>query len=84
LATAAWLRHNEARGERLATFGLVLSLVLMQPLLFYMQQLAALGGTLYQFAFLLVVLAYRRWYLAPEAEEQAQAASAVAIGDRRQ
>jgi hypothetical protein len=46
-----------------ATLALVISLVLNQPLLFYLNQLAALGGALYQFAFLLIVLAYGRWYL---------------------
>lgn len=66
LATLAWLRHNEERGRRIVTFALVLSLVLNQPLLFYLNQLAALGGTLYQFVFLLIVLAYRRWYLENE------------------
>jgi 4-amino-4-deoxy-L-arabinose transferase-like glycosyltransferase len=63
LALIAWLRHREARGQRVATFALVLSLVLNQPLLFYMNQLAALAGTLYQFVFLLILLAYRRYYL---------------------
>jgi hypothetical protein len=35
----------------------------LQPLLFYMQQFAALSGTILQSAYLLVLLLYRRWYL---------------------
>lgn len=64
LALFNWLRGNEERGQKIATFALVLSLVLNQPLFFYLNQLAALGGTLYQFVFLLILLAYQRWYLA--------------------
>ncbi len=67
-ATFVWLRGKEERGQKIATFALVISLVLLQPLLFYMNQIAALSGTLYQFVFLLILLAYRRWYL--EAESQ--------------
>lgn len=63
LALFTWLRHHEERGQKVATLALVISLVLNQPLLFYLNQLAALGGALYQFAFLLIVLAYGRWYL---------------------
>jgi hypothetical protein len=63
IATGAWLRHREVRGKKVAMLGLTLSLVLMQPLLFYINQLSALAGTLQQFFFLLVLLAYDRWYL---------------------
>jgi hypothetical protein len=66
LALFAWLRGNEERGQKIATLALIIALVLNQPLLFYLNQLAALGGTLYLFAFLLILLAYRRWYLASE------------------
>ncbi|HET6444746.1 MAG TPA: hypothetical protein VFI27_09230 [candidate division Zixibacteria bacterium] len=68
LATIAWLRHNEERGQKVATFALILSLVISQPLLFYLNQLSALGGTLYQFVLLLILLAYRRWYLEGEGQ----------------
>jgi hypothetical protein len=67
--TFAWLRGNEERGQKVATFALVLTLVLLQPLLFYMNQFAALGGALYQFAFLLILTAYHRWYLAGEGQQ---------------
>ena len=62
-ATFTWLRGDEQRGQKFAALAMVISLVLLQPLLFYMNQMAALGGTLYQFAILLTVIAYGRWYL---------------------
>jgi hypothetical protein len=62
-AAVAWLRGNEERGQKVATLALVVSLVILQPLLFYMQQFAALSGTVFQFFYLLVLQSYRRWYL---------------------
>lgn len=67
-ATFAWLRGNEERGQKVATFALVISLVILQPLLFYMQQFAALSGTIMQSIYLLVLLLYRRWYLEGEVQ----------------
>ena len=64
----AWLRGNEDRGQKISTFALVIALVLIQPLSFYMNQFAALTGTLYQFTLLLIIIAYRRWYLEAENE----------------
>jgi hypothetical protein len=65
-ATFFWLRRNEERGLKVAIFTMVISLVVLQPLLFYMQQFAALSGTLTQSIYLLILLSYRRWYLEPE------------------
>jgi hypothetical protein len=62
-ATFSWLRGNEERGQKVATFALVIALVILQPLLFYMQQFAALSGTIMQSIYLLLLLLYRRWYL---------------------
>lgn len=63
VATFGWFRGKEERGIKVGTFALVVSLVLLQPLLFYMQQFAALSGTLLQFFYLIILLFYRRWYL---------------------
>ena len=65
-ATFSWLRRNEERGLKAAIFTMVISLVVLQPLLFYMQQFAALSGTVMQSVYLLVLLSYRRWYMEPE------------------
>lgn len=62
-ATFSWLRGQEERGQKVATFALVIALVILQPLLFYMQQFAALSGTILQSIYLLFLLLYRRWYL---------------------
>lgn len=66
LATIAWLRGNEERGLKIATFALVIALVVLQPLLFYMQQFAALTGTIIQAFYLVVLQFYNRWYLQGE------------------
>lgn len=63
LAVTAWLTRNEERGLRFAVIGFLLSLVGLQTLYFYLSQFSALTTTLIQFAFLLILLAYRRWHL---------------------
>jgi hypothetical protein len=65
-ALVAWLAKREGLGLNLAISGLLLSLVALQTLYFYLSQFSAVGATLVQLAFLLVMLAYRRWYLVQE------------------
>jgi hypothetical protein len=65
-ATVIWLRGNEERGQKVATFSLIFSLVAAQPLIFYVQQMAAFSGTVLHFIYLLILLAYARSYLQGE------------------
>ena len=62
-ALIAWLTSNEELGLNLAIAGFLLSLVALQTLYFYLSQFSALTTTLLQLVFLLVLLAYRGWYL---------------------
>jgi hypothetical protein len=62
-AIAAWLSGNEKAGLKFAVIGFILSLVALQSIYFYLSQFAAITVTLIQLAFLLILLAYRRWYL---------------------
>jgi len=63
LALIVWLTGNEERGLRFAVIGFLLSLVALQTLYFYLSQFAAITATLLQLILLLILLAYRRWYL---------------------
>ena len=63
VAVIAWLIGNEELGMKFALFGFLLSLVALQSLYFYLSQFAAVTMTLIQLVFLLILLAYRRWYL---------------------
>jgi hypothetical protein len=63
IALLTWLVGNEERGLRFAISGFLLSLVALQTLYFYLSQFAAITVTLLQLLFLLILLAYRRWYL---------------------
>ncbi|MFC2015442.1 hypothetical protein ACFLUM_00750 [Chloroflexota bacterium] len=63
VALFAWLAGREDLGLKLAVSGFLLSLVALQTLYFYLSQFSAITATLLQLAFLLVLLAYRRWYL---------------------
>ena len=58
----AWLTGNEERGLKFAVIGFLLSLVTLQTLYFYLSQFSAITATLLQLTFLLIMLAYRRWY----------------------
>lgn len=62
-AVVTWLAKNEELGLRFAVGGFLLSLVALQTLYFYLSQFLAITATLLQLAFLLILLAYRRWYL---------------------
>jgi peptidoglycan/LPS O-acetylase OafA/YrhL len=63
VAVVAWLAGKEDLGLKLAMSGFLLSLVALQMLYFYLSQFSAITATLLQMAFLLILLAYRRWYL---------------------
>jgi hypothetical protein len=67
VAVLAWLAGKEDLGLKLAVSGFLLSLVALQTLYFYLSQFSAITATLLQLAFLLVLLAYRRWYLSDHA-----------------
>ncbi len=62
-AVIAWFGRKEESGLKLAIAGFLLSLVALQLHYFYISQFAAIATTLLQFAFLQVLLTYRRWYL---------------------
>ncbi len=62
-ALLAWLRRRERVGIEFAEGGLLLSLVALQTIEFYLSQLSALGATLLQVGFLVVLMGYRRWHL---------------------
>lgn len=63
LALFNWLNDREERGINLAVGGFLLSLVALQTLYFYLTQFSAVISTLLQLGCLLVLLAYRRYYL---------------------
>jgi hypothetical protein len=58
-----WFTGNENRGLNFAIGGFLLSLVALQTLYFYLSQFSAITSTLLQVSILLVLFAYRRWYL---------------------
>jgi hypothetical protein len=62
-AALAWFGGREESGLRLAVAALLVSLVALQLHYFYTSQWSAIATTLLQFAILLILLAYRRWYL---------------------
>jgi preprotein translocase subunit SecG len=64
------LRGKERRGTLLAVISVVLSLTAVQLITFYLNQFTAIVPTLFQFALLLVILAYQQWYLVPESKHK--------------
>lgn len=60
------LRGEERRGLAIALVGVILSLTAMQLITFYIDQFTAIIPTLFQFCFLLLIFAYRHWYLSSE------------------
>lgn len=60
------LRGKELRGLTIALVAVILSLTALQLITFYLDQFTAIIPTLFQFSFLLLILAYRQWYLSPE------------------
>ena len=70
LAMYLILRGKERRGTVLAVVSVVLSLTAVQLITFYLNQFTAVVPTLFQFAFLLVILAYQQWYLVPDSRHE--------------
>ena len=66
VALIVWMTKNEELGLNFAVAGFLLSLVALQTLYFYLSQFSALTTTLLQLLFLLILLAYRRWYLSEQ------------------
>jgi presenilin-like A22 family membrane protease len=58
-----WIRGNESHGLKFGVSGFLLSLVALQLFYFYLSQFSAITITLLQLAILLILLAYRRWYI---------------------
>lgn len=66
VATISWLKGSEVRGLKVAILAALFSLVALQPLSFYLNQFTAIVGALLLFIVLLILLAYRRWYIGEE------------------
>ena len=66
LAMICWLIQKEELGVKFGVSGLLISLVALQLLYFYLSQFMAITATLLQLAILLVMVAYRRWYLSDD------------------
>jgi len=64
-----WFTANEAQGLNYAVLGSLVSLIALQTLYFYLSQFAAIVNALFQLAFLLLLIAYRRWYLRDQSLE---------------
>lgn len=63
------LRDEERRGLTTALVAVILSLTALQLITFYIDQFAAIIPTLFQFCFLLLILAYRHWYMSSKSIE---------------
>lgn len=61
-AVLGWFTKNEEWGLKFGISGFLFSLVALQLQYFYISQFSAITATLLQFGFLLILLAYRRWY----------------------
>lgn len=59
------LRGKERRGLVFAMIAVILGLTAVQLVTFYLDQFTAIIPTLFQFGFLLLILAYQRWYVEP-------------------
>lgn len=64
-ALIGFWRRRESVGVDLAVFATLLSLTAVELLAFYLDQFGAIAGALFSFGLLLILLAYRRWYLSP-------------------
>jgi hypothetical protein len=62
-AVLRWFTKREEWGLKFGISGFLLSLVALQLLYFYLSQFSAITATLILYAFLQVLLAYRRWYI---------------------
>jgi len=63
VATYFFLKKNEKKGLALARFGLLVSLTMVNLLVFYVDQFRAVSNTLIQFLLLLVINHYRKRFL---------------------
>jgi hypothetical protein len=72
-AIYGFVRGKERQGARAALVALLISLTGVVLLSFYLDQFSATATALIQFGVLLVVQAYRRWYLQPVVHESGQA-----------
>lgn len=63
LAIVYFLQGNEQKGLGYALSAVILSLTALQLITFYLDQFTAVFPGLFQFVFLLLILAYQRWYL---------------------
>lgn len=63
IALLGWFTKNEEWGLKFGISGFLFSLVALQLHYFYISQFSAITATLIQVGFLLILLAYRRWYL---------------------
>ncbi|HEY54655.1 MAG TPA: hypothetical protein G4N94_14510 [Caldilineae bacterium] len=59
------LRGREQRGLLFAMIAVILGLTAVQLVTFYLDQFTAVIPTLFQFGFLLLIVAYQRWYVEP-------------------
>ena len=75
VAAAAWLSGHEKRGLKFALAGLIFSLVALQSLYFFLSQFQAITFTLIQFFVVMLLLAYRRWYLRDGAADRSMGAA---------
>jgi hypothetical protein len=66
-ATYLILKGEERRGLAAALVAVILSLTALQLITFYLDQFTAIFPSLFQFSFLLLILAYRHWYMSSEA-----------------
>jgi len=63
IAVVAILFGREKLGMMLALIEGILALAVLQLVTFYMDQFTAVMPTLFQFAVMLLVISYQRWYL---------------------
>ncbi|MEZ4707577.1 MAG: hypothetical protein R3A44_10240 [Caldilineaceae bacterium] len=63
LAFYYFVRGRDASGVKTAMLSLTISLTTVVLLTFYLNQFAAISTALMQFAFLLIINAYRNWYV---------------------
>ena len=70
IALVTWIMGNEKRGLNFAVAGMLVSLVALQTLYFYLSQFSAITTTILQLGILLILVAYRRWYLTDVATSQ--------------
>jgi hypothetical protein len=61
------LRGKERRGLTIALVAVILSLTALQLVTFYLDQFTAIIPTIFQFSLLLLILAYRHWYMSSDA-----------------